>query len=180
MGRDFTSDEDTPSTNGRPVILSYSLWQQRFGSDSNIVGQIVTLSGQQFTVAGVMPVGFQFPVQADPVEFWTTIALDAESPNGATPMTARRGNSYLAVIARLKPQVTQLRAQTEMSAIQDAINREYPEHRPKGIAIVPEIDAIVGDARLGLFMLFAAVGLVLLIACANLSNLLLARGNGAA
>jgi predicted permease len=175
VGRDFTSDEDAPSANGRPVILSYSLWQQRFGSDPNIVGQSVTLSGQQFTVAGVMPAGFQFPVQADPVEFWTTIALDAEAPNGATPMTAQRGNSYLAVIARLKPQATQLRAQTEMSAIQDAINREYPEHRPKGVAIVPEIDAIVGEARLGLFMLFAAVGLVLLIACANLSNLLLAR-----
>jgi len=175
MGRDFTSDEDTPSANGRPVILSYSLWRERFASDPNIVGRSVTLSGQQFTVAGVMPAGFQFPVQADPVEFWTTIALDAESPNGAPPMTAQRGNSYLDVLARLKPQVTQLQAQTEMSAIQDAINREYPEHRPKGIAIVAEIDAIVGDARLGLLMLFAAVGLVLLIACANLSNLLLAR-----
>ncbi|MGA7930874.1 MAG: ABC transporter permease, partial [Candidatus Sulfotelmatobacter sp.] len=105
MGRDFTSDEDTPSANGRPVILSYSLWQERFGSDPNIVGRSVTLSGQPFTVAGVMPAGFQFPVQADPVEFWTTIALDAESPNGAPPMTAQRGNSYLDVIARLKPQV---------------------------------------------------------------------------
>ena len=107
MGRDFTSDEDTPSANGRPVILSYSLWQERFGSNPNIVGQSVTLSGQQFTVAGVMPRGFQFPIQADPVEFWTTIALDAESPNGAPPLTAQRGNSYLDVIARLKPQVTE-------------------------------------------------------------------------
>jgi len=175
LGRDFAAEEDTPSANGRPVILSYSLWQERFGSDPNIVGQSVTLSGQQFTVAGVMPAGFQFRLQTDHVEFWTTIALDAESPNGAPPMTAQRGASYLDVIARLKPQVTQLQAQTEMSTVQDAINREYPEHRPKGIAIVPEIDAIAGDARSGLFMLSAAVGLVLLIACANLSNLLLAR-----
>ena len=170
LGRDFTTAEDAPSPNGRPVILSSRLWQERFGSDPNAVGQSVTLSGQQFTVAGVMPAGFQFPVQTEPVDFWTTIALDVESK-----MATQRGASYLDVIARLKPQVTKLQAQTEMSAIQDAINREYPEHRPKGIAIVPEIDAIVGDARSGLLMLFAAVGLVLLIACANLSNLLLAR-----
>jgi len=175
LGRDFTSDEDAPSANGRPVILSYSLWQERFSSDQNILGQSVTLSGQQFTVVGVMPVGFQFPVQTDPVEFWTTIALDAESSNGMPPVTAQRGVSYLDVIARLKPEVTATQAQTEMGAIQTAINRAYPENRPKGIAIVPEIEAIVGDARSGLFMLLAAVGLVLLIACANLSNLLLAR-----
>jgi predicted permease len=175
LGRDFTSDEDAPSANGRPVILSYSLWHDRFASDRNILGQNVTLSGRQFTVAGVMPAGFQFPVQTDPVEFWTTIALDAESSNGMLPLTAQRGISYLDVIARLKPEATATQAQTEMGAIQAAINRAYPENRPKGIAIVPEIDAIVGDARAGLLLLFAAVGLVLLIACANLSNLLLAR-----
>jgi putative ABC transport system permease protein len=175
MGRDFTAEEDTPSPNGRPVILSHSLWQKRFQSDPHILGRNVTLSGQQFIVAGVMPAGFQFPIQTDPVEFWTTIALDAESSNGAPPMTAQRGVSYLDVIARLKREVTATQAQTEMGAIQAAINRAYPENRPKGIAIVPEIDAIVGDARSGLLMLFAAVGLVLLIACANLSNLLLAR-----
>jgi predicted permease len=175
LGRDFTSDEDAPSANGRPVILSYSLWHDRFASDRNILGQNVTLSGRQFTVAGVMPAGFQFPVQTEPVEFWTTIGLDAESSNGMPPLTAQRGISYLDVIARLKPEATATQAQTEMGAIQAAINRAYPENRPKGIAIVPEIDAIVGDARSGLFMLFAAVGFVLLIACANLSNLLLAR-----
>jgi putative ABC transport system permease protein len=175
LGRDFSPEEDTPSANGRPVILSYRTWQDRFASDRNILGQSVTLSGQQFTVAGVMPAGFQFPVQTDPVEFWTTIALDAESSNGVPPITAQRGISYLDVIARLKPEVTQLQAQTDMSAIQAAINPQYPENRPKGVAIVPEINAIVGEARSGLMLLFAAVGLVLLIACANLSNLLLAR-----
>jgi predicted permease len=173
LGRDFTSGEDTPSATGLPVILSYRLWQERFGSDPNILGQSLTLSGQQFTVAGVMPPKFQFPVQNDPVEFWTTIALDAS--NGSPPMTAQRGLSYLDAIARLKPQVTKTQAQGEMSAIQSSLNREYPENRPKGIAVVPEIEQIVGDARTGLYMLFAAVGLVLLIACANLSNLFLAK-----
>jgi putative ABC transport system permease protein len=173
LGRDFTADGDAPGSGALPVILSYSLWKGRFGGDSHIVGQSLTLSGQPFTVTGVMPAGFQFPVRPDPVECWTTIAFDAS--NGSPPLTAQRGFSYLDVIARLKPQVTLIQAQAEMAAIQGGLNREYPENRPKGIALVPEINQIVGDARKGLVMLFAAVGLVLLIACANLSNLLLAR-----
>jgi putative ABC transport system permease protein len=122
-----------------------------------------------------MPASFQFPVQRTPVEFWTTIALDSQTVNGAPPMTAQRGAAYLDVIARLKPRVTAATAQTEMARIQDGLNRQYPENRPKGISLVPEADAVVGDMRRGLFVLLGAVGLVLLIACANLSNLLLAR-----
>ncbi|MFZ0761386.1 MAG: ABC transporter permease, partial [Candidatus Sulfotelmatobacter sp.] len=172
MGRDFIPEEDKPIGTGLPVILSHSLWQSRFGSDPRIVGQNLTLDGNPFTVAGVMPAGFQFPVQRTPVEFWTTIALDAQGP---APMTSQRGASYLDVIGRLKPKVTLGTAQTEMSGIQAALNKQYPENRPKGISLVPEADAVVGEMRRGLFILFLAVGLVLLIACANLANLLLAR-----
>jgi len=175
IGRDFTPAEDTPTNTGSPVILSHNLWRERFGSNPNISGQVLTLSGRVFTVAGVMPAGFQFPVQTTAVDFWTTIALDAQSSNGNPPMTAQRGVSYLDVIGRLKREVTIAQAQTEMASIQGSLNHEYPENRPKGIAIVPEIDELVGQTRFGLFVLFGAVGLVLLIACANLSNLLLAR-----
>jgi len=175
IGRDFIPAEDQVNGTGSPIILSHSLWQNRFGSDPNIVGQSLTLDGQTFAVVGVMPVGFQFPVQRTLVEFWTTIAVDAQSTNGATPITAQRGAGYLDVIARVKPQVTIDTAQTEMAGIQDGLNRQYPENRPKGISLVPESDAVVGDMRQGLFVLLGAVGLVLLIACANLSNLLLAR-----
>jgi len=174
-GRDFIPEEDNPTGTGLPIILSHSLWQNRFGSDPKIVGQSLTLDGQTFSVVGVMPVSFQFPVQRAPVEFWTTIALDSQTVNGSPPMTSQRGAGYLDVIARLKPQVTAPTAQTEMARIQDGLNRQYPENRPKGISLVPEADAVVGDMRQGLFVLLGAVGLVLLIACANLSNLLLAR-----
>lgn len=175
LGRDFIPQEDQPNATGLPIILSHSFWQDRFGSDANIVGQSLTLDGRTFSVIGVMPVSFQFPVQRTPVDFWTTIALDAQSANGAPPMTAQRGAGYLDVIARVKPQVTLDTAHTEMAGIQGGLNRQYPENRPKGISLVPESDAVVGDMRPGLFVLLGAVGLVLLIACANLSNLLLAR-----
>lgn len=173
IGRAFIPAEDQPGGTGLPVILSHNLWQDRFGSNPKIVGQSLTLGGQTFAVVGVMPASLQFPVQRTPVEFWTTIALDAM--NGSPPMTSQRGAAYLDVIARLKPQVTIDAARSEMAGIQGALNRQYPENRPKGINIVSEADAVVGDMRQGLFVLLGAVGLVLLIACANLSNLLLAR-----
>ena len=175
IGRDFVPQEDQPSDTGMPIILSHSLWQNRFGSDPKIVGQSLTLDGQTFSVIGVMPAGFQFPVQRTPVEFWTTIALDARPQNGSPPMTAQRGAGYLDVIARVQPRVTIETAQTEMAGIQDGLNRQYPENRPKGVSLVREAEVVVGDMRQGLFVLLGAVGLVLLIACANLSNLLLAR-----
>jgi putative ABC transport system permease protein len=175
MGRDFIPDEDKPLGTGLPIILSHRLWQSRLGSDPKIVGQSLILDGKPFTVVGVMPAGFQFPVRRTAVEFWTTIALDAQTVNGAPAMTSQRGVAYLDVIARLMPQATLLTAQTAMASIQDALNRQYPENRPKGISLVTEADDVVGGMRRGMLILCGAVGLVLLIACANLSNLLLAR-----
>jgi putative ABC transport system permease protein len=175
LGRKFVDAEDKPLSTGVPVVLSHRFWQERFASDPSILGQSLTLSGKSFVVVGVMPPSFQFPVQATSVEFWTTISLDMESVNGNPPMTSQRGVAYLDVVARLKPNVTPAQAEHEMTQIQDGLNRQYPGNRPKGIAIVPEINDVVGNLSSGLYILFAAVGLVLLIACANLSNLLLAR-----
>lgn len=173
LGRGFLPNEDKPGSS-LPIVLSHSLWQSRFAGDQKIIGQSLTLDGKSYNVVGVMPAGFQFPVERTPIDFWTTIALDARGP---TPMTSQRGAAYLDVIGRLKAGVTAVTAQTEMAGIQDGLNLRYPENRPKGIRLVGELDAVVGEMRQGLFILFGAVGLVLLIACVNLSNLSLARAS---
>jgi predicted permease len=174
LGRSFLPEEDKPGAvnGGNAVILSYGLWQRQFGSDRNVLGR--TVNGGSFTVIGVMPPGFQFPIQAEPVDLWTTIAVYAQTRSGE-PMTAQRGVRFLNVIARLKPQITVAQAQAEMSAIVTALNRQHPENKPRGARVVPELDRLVGDVRAALLVLLGAVGCVLLIVFANVANLQLAR-----
>src|SRR6185369_4222705 len=100
LGRSFVPDEDKPDANGRVAILSQELFQKRFNADAALINQPITLDGTQYTVVGVMPRAFQFPVQNEPVELWTTIAGDA---SGTEPATGQRGSHYLNVIGRLKP-----------------------------------------------------------------------------
>jgi putative ABC transport system permease protein len=172
LGRGFTPDEGNLNSTSLPVVLSHRLWQSRFGSDPNMIGRAIALDRRSFNVVGVMPADFQFPVQGHPVDLWTTIANDME---GKTPMPTQRGTAYLEVIGRLKPQVSLEQAQRDMSAIQERLNKQYPENNRHGITINPEINEIVGDMHDPLLVLFGSVGFVLLIACANVANLLLAR-----
>ena len=178
LGRSFLSVEDNPAaTNGTdPVILSYGLWQREFGSDASVLGRAIQLGDQPFTVIGVMPQSFQFPIQADLIEVWTTIAVDAHG--GANAMTAQRGAHYLDVIGVLKQGVTLEQAQVEMVTITSALNKQHPEIKPRTVRIVPEIQALVGILRIPLLVLLGAVGCVLLVVCANVANLLLARATG--
>lgn len=173
LGRGFLPDEDKPGDTGRVVVLSQELFQKRFGSDPNVVGQSVLLDGKNYTVVGVMPQAFQFPVQNDPVELWTTVAIDRE---GKEPVTDARGAHYINVIARLKPGVSKEQAQAEMTSIGARLEQQYPDKNlHRGVAIDSALDALVGDIRPALLILLGAVGCVLLIACANVANLLLAR-----
>jgi putative ABC transport system permease protein len=173
LGRSFAPAEDKPGESGRVVILSQALFQRRFNSDPALLNQSITLDGNKFTVIGVMPRSFQFPIQNDPVDLWTTIAGDA---SGETPMTNQRGAHFLNLVARLKQGVTQSESQTEVSAIATRLEEQYPDtNTHKGILVESALKAIVGDIRPALLILLGAVACVLLIACANVANLLLAR-----
>ena len=173
IGRGFLPAEDNPGEGGRVVVLSQGLFQKRFNSDPNIVNQSMVLDGKSYTIVGVMPGAFQFPVQNDPVELWTTVALDRE---GKEPITEERGAHYMEVIARLKPGVSKEQAQAEMTAIGTRLEQQYPDKNlHRNIRVQPTLEALVGDVRPALLILLGAVGFVLLIACANVANLLLAR-----
>jgi len=166
IGRVFTAAEDQPG-NERVVLLSYGLWQRRFGGDAGIVGKSLQLSGAGYTVVGVMPARFQFPTADD--EVWVPIAFTQED-------AANRDRHYLRVVGRLKPGVTLAQAQADMSTIATRLQQQYPQSNTDlGAVITPLHEHLVGDIKPALLILLGAVGLVLLIACANVANLLLAR-----
>jgi len=164
LGRTFTEEETLPGRS-RVVVLSQSLWQKHFGSDPNVLGRTLQLSGAANTIIGVMPAGFSFP---DRAQFWRPLVID--------PAKLDRGPHFLHVLGRLKPGVTLARAQADMSAIAARLARQYPEKiAGHGVKLEPLTTVIVGDIGLALYVLLGAVGFVLLIACANLANLMLAR-----
>jgi putative ABC transport system permease protein len=166
LGRAFLPEEDSPGA-GRVVVISHALWQRRFGSDEKIVGKAVTLNGESYMVVGVMPPGFQFPSRED--ELWVPIAF---TPREA----ASRQRHYLEVVARLKPGVSVGQAQAEMNNISARLQQQHPDSNADlGAAVVPLHEQMVGDIKPALLVLLSAVGFVLLVACANVANLLLAR-----
>ena len=173
LGRTFLPEEDKPAETGRVVILSERLFASRFNSDAAILNQPITLDGKSYTVIGVMPHGFEFPIQNEPLDLWTTISDDAA---GASPMTNQRGAHFLHVIGRLKPGLSEGQAQAEVDTIAGRLEQQYPDtNTHHGIHVESALKALVGDVRPALLILLGAVACVLLIACANVANLLLAR-----
>jgi putative ABC transport system permease protein len=164
-GRGFTSDEEQEGRD-RVVVIGNGLWQRRFSGDPNVVGQILSLNGQNHTIIGIMPPGFQFP---NKTELWLPLVPDARTRDA-------RGAFWLPVIGRLKPGVTRTQAQAEMGTIGNRLEQQYPDSNTGfGINVVQMHEQLVGRMRLALLVLLGAVGCVLLIACANVTNLLLAR-----
>lgn len=177
-GRTFVP-EDAARQDGRVVVLSYGLWQRSFGADPNIVGQRLTLDGQSYTVVGVMPAGFQFPAEADlwlPGFHDTPVApaMAMQFPNANFPTS--RDVHFSFVVGRLKPDAPLRQAQAEMDAIAARLAQQYrATNEGLGINIIPLHQQIVGRIEPVLFILLAAVAFVLLIACTNVANILLAR-----
>lgn len=168
LGRNFLPEEDRPGAN-RVVMLSHSLWQSRYGGDPQIVNREILLNGEKHTVVAVMPASFQFLERE--VRLWVPIAFEPED------MT-NRGGHYLKVVARLKPAVAQSQAQADMNAIMSRLAKDYPGETMEGklgAVVKPMREQLVGETRSSLIVLLVAVACVLLIACANVAGLLLAR-----
>ena len=167
VGRSFTEAEDLPK-GPQAAVISYSLWQSRFGGDRDVIGRTVLLNGTPFPVVGVLPARFRSSPDAD-------VLL----PMQADPNSTNQGH-YLSVAGRLKPGVTVAAAQAEMKAVGERFRRANPKwmQPDESVAVVPMRDAMVGDVRIALLVLSGAVALVLLIACANVASLLLARASG--
>ena len=163
LGRIFTPQEDSPHA-GRVVVLSYGLWQRRFGGDPAIVGKSISLGNEPYTVVGVVGKGFVGDVQAD---LWLPFQIDPASSDG---------NVSFYVTGLLQPGVTVAQANAQLQAVAHEFRREFPSLAwVSHFRVGPLLDSIIGDARNSLRMIMGAVGLVLLIACANVANLLLVR-----
>jgi putative ABC transport system permease protein len=164
LGRTFTRDDDHP--NPRTILLSYILWRDRFASDPGIVGRDITVDSQSFSVVGVMPEKFRMP---DFAKAWVPLGwTDADR--------AVRGNHNYNVIARLRPQITIDQAKSDLAAISTRLEQQYPEDdKGWGATAIPLHEQLIGDVRTALLVLLGAVAFVLLIACANVANLVLAK-----
>ena len=178
LGRVFLTDEDVPGKSP-VVILSNGFWRRYFGGDEAVIGKTLTLNGNDFTVVGVMPAGFSLSKEVMPaVNGIQNADLLVPLPMSDSARS-NRGNEDFNIFAQLKPGISIAQAQSEMDVIAERMKQQYPaNYPPEGgltISVVPLLQQVVGDVSLALKILFGAVGFVLLIACANVANLLLSR-----
>ncbi len=174
LGRGFLVEEE--KTGSKVILISHNLWSSQFGSDKNIVGQAVRLSGSLYTIVGVMPRSFRFPVTRSTNDIWTTVAVDDDATNPHS-LVKNRSAHLLNVFGRLKTGSSVSQASQDLNTIAANLAKAYPNSNTKHSAarVVGEIDALVGNSRTALYVVLGAVALVLLIACGNIANLLLAR-----
>jgi putative ABC transport system permease protein len=184
IGHAFTRQDEQGGggPGGFKVVISYNFWRKQFNGDKSVLGRTIDLDRRHYTIIGVMPPGFQFPIMSDPIDFYITIAEDATLPAGAPPDskpdTQNRGSHSIQAIGRLKGGVTLAQAQSDLSTIAAKLEKQYPDTDSSiGVIVKPLREELIGDVRAGLYVLFGAVFCVLLIANANVANLLLARAS---
>ena len=181
LGRTFLPEENETPGKGAVAVLSYGLWEQRFGADSSVLGRPVRINDADYIIVGVMPKGFRGFSGA--AKIWIPMAMyDIAWPQLAKfDFLHKRDVHWHRVLGRLKPGVPQEQAQADMAAIGDRLAREYPEaNRDRSVSVQAARDVLIGHFRTPLFLMLGAVGFVLLIACANVTNLLLARASSRA
>jgi len=172
-GRTFVAGEDQAGSN-HVAVISDSLWKRRFGSDPDLLGKTITLTGEKYNVIGIMPPGFDFPQNSSVPNLGFTAQTELWAPLVFDDATAHNRRSLnLPVIARLKPGVTLPQAQADMSGIAAGIDQQYKKSAGFGTTLVELREQMVGDYRLALLVLLGTVAFVLLIACSNIANLLL-------
>jgi predicted permease len=174
LGRGFEREEELPGS--RVVVLSHDTWETMFGGNESAVGKQIVLSDESYTVVGVMPKGFYFPIDHADAAFWISMARDAEGKN---PPTTERGYNQLSVIGRLRPGVTIEQARAEMNTIQQGLAVRYADDVKNefAVSVVPELQDVVSNVETPLRILFCAVACLLLIVCVNVAGLLLSRMN---
>ena len=174
MGRGFTANEEKRGT--RVVLISHALWGSQFGADKSILGHSVNLNGDLYTIIGVMPSSFRFPITAPQDGIWTTLAVD-DDPSDGNPPTNSRGMHLLSTIGRIKSGVTIAQVEQDLKTIAANLAKEYPATNTRHdlAKVQTELAALIGDTKTVLLVVLGAVVLVLLVASGNIANLLLAR-----
>ncbi|MGH9495053.1 MAG: ABC transporter permease [Candidatus Sulfotelmatobacter sp.] len=173
-GRGFTQDEEKTGT--KVALISHGFWESQFSRDKAIVGKTVHLSGDLFTIIGVMPKSFRFPVTRPATAIWTTLAVD-DDPKDPNSMLRNRGAHFLSVFGRMKAGVQLSQVDADLKTIAANLSKQYPKTntRRDSARAEREVDALLGDTKIILLVVLGSVALVLLIACGNIANLLLAR-----
>ena len=174
LGRGFTPDEEKTGT--RVALISHALWTSQFAADRSIIGRAIRLSGDVYTIIGVMPSTFRFPLTRPTNGIWTTLAVD-DDPTEPHSNIKNRGAHFLNAFGRRKPGKTVSEVDQDLRTIAVNLARAYPNTNTNhdSARAIPEIEAVLGDTRIALLVVLGSVALVLLIACGNIANLLLAR-----
>src|SRR5436853_1900057 len=169
LGRGFTP-QDEQFGNHRVALLTDGLWRRRYGADPKVLGQTIVLNAEPHIIVGVLPRDYSFI--GVPAQLYVPLSFKADDNLNS------HNNYFMAMMGRLKPGITQAQAETDLQAVMQSIQSKFPESKGQAFAATPLLEAVVGDVRRALLVLMGAVGFVLLIACANLANLLLARAAG--